>query len=52
MRRQISTERWEQIKTAFASGIGLRELARNIGVSENTSLPEHDLRQLKINDQS
>jgi hypothetical protein len=47
-----STERWEQIKTAFASGIGLRELVRNMGVSENTSLPEHALRQLIINDQS
>ena len=38
MRRQISSETWEQIKTAFASGLGLRELARNMGVSENTVL--------------
>ena len=38
MRRQISVETWDQIKTAFASGIGLRELARNMGVSENTVL--------------
>ena len=38
MRCQISTETWEQIKTAFASGLGLRELARNMGVSENTVL--------------
>jgi hypothetical protein len=38
MRRQISTATWDQIKTAFASGIGLRELARNMSVSENTVL--------------
>ena len=38
MRRQISPETWEQIKTAFASGIGLREIARNMSVSENTVL--------------
>jgi len=25
---------WEQIKTAYASGIGLREIARNMGISE------------------
>jgi len=29
MRRQISAETWEQIKTAFASRIRLREIARN-----------------------
>jgi uncharacterized alpha-E superfamily protein len=29
MRSQISRETWEQIKTAYASGIGLREIARN-----------------------
>ena len=38
MRRQISFETWEQIKTAHASGIRLREIARNMGVSENTVL--------------
>ena len=38
MRRQIFAETWDQIKTAFASGIGLREIARNMGVSENTVL--------------
>jgi hypothetical protein len=38
MRRQISAETWEQIKTAFASGIGLREIGRNMSVSENTVL--------------
>jgi len=38
MRRQISAATWEQIKTACASGIGLREIARNMGVSENTVL--------------
>ena len=38
MRRQISTETWDQIKTAFASGIGLREIARNMGIAEGTVL--------------
>jgi hypothetical protein len=38
MRRKIATETWEQIKTAFASGIGLREIARNIGIPEGTVL--------------
>ena len=31
-------ETWEQIKTAFASGIGLREIARNMGIPEGTVL--------------
>ena len=38
MRRQISVETWEQIKTAFASGIRLREIARNMGIPEGTVL--------------
>ena len=29
-RSKIPSERWEQIKTAHASGIGLREIARNM----------------------
>ena len=29
---------WEQIKTAYASGIGLREIARNMGISEGAVL--------------
>jgi len=38
IRSRISSERWEQIKTAHASGIGLREIARNMGIPENTVL--------------
>ena len=38
MRRQISAETWEQIKTAFASGIRLREIARNMNIPEGTVL--------------
>ena len=38
MRRQISTEIWAQIKTAFASGIRLREIARNMGIPQGTVL--------------
>ena len=36
--RRISAERWEQIKTAYASGIGLRETARNMGIPAGTVL--------------
>ena len=38
MRSRISSERWEQIKTARASGIGLREIARNMGIPAGTIL--------------
>jgi hypothetical protein len=37
-RNRISSERWEQIKTAHASGIGLREIARNMNIPEGTVL--------------
>jgi hypothetical protein len=30
LRRQITNETWEQMKTAYASGIGLREIAGNM----------------------
>jgi uncharacterized protein YjcR len=35
---RVSSERWEQIKTAYASGIGLREIVRNMGIPEGTLL--------------
>jgi uncharacterized protein YjcR len=38
IRSRISSERWEQVKTAYASGIGLREIARNMGIPEGTVL--------------
>jgi hypothetical protein len=38
MRSKIPSERWEQIKTAYASGIGLREIARNMSIPEGTVL--------------
>ena len=38
VRHRISTETWEQIKTAYASGIGLREIARNMQIPEGTVL--------------
>ena len=38
MRRKITNETWEQTKTAYASGIGLREIARNTGISAGTIL--------------
>jgi hypothetical protein len=34
----MSVECWEQIKTAHASGISLREIARNMGIPEGTVL--------------
>ena len=36
--RRISKETWEQIKTAYAAGIGLREIARKMNVPEGTVL--------------
>ena len=38
MRRKIPTETWQQVKTAFASGIGLREIARNMDIAPGTIL--------------
>jgi hypothetical protein len=38
MRRKITNEMWEQIKTPYASGIGLREIARNMDIPEGTVL--------------
>ena len=38
MRRTISNATWAEIRTAYASGIGLREIARNMGISEGTVL--------------
>ena len=37
-RTRICSQRWEQIKTARASGIGLREIARNMRIPEGTVL--------------
>jgi hypothetical protein len=38
VRNRISSERWEQIKTAYAAGIGLREIARKMNIPEGTVL--------------
>lgn len=38
MRRTISAQKSELMKTAYASGIGLRELARNMKIPEGTVL--------------
>src|SRR5438552_17511541 len=38
VRGRISSEGWEQIKTPYASGLGLREIARNMGIPEGTVL--------------
>lgn len=36
MRRKIINETWEQIRTAYAAGINLREIARKMNVPERT----------------
>ena len=38
IRSRISSERWEQIKVAYAAGIGLREIARKMNIPEGTVL--------------
>src|SRR5215471_21756233 len=38
MRRKITSETWEQIKTGYAAGVGLREIARKINISQGTVL--------------
>jgi hypothetical protein len=38
IRSRISSEHWEQIKTAYAAGIGLREIARKMNIPEGTVL--------------
>jgi len=38
LRSRISSDVWEQTKTAYASGIGLREIARNMNIPEGTVL--------------
>jgi len=38
VRRIISNATWAEIRTAYASGIGLREIARNMGIPEGTIL--------------
>jgi hypothetical protein len=38
VRSRISADVWEQIRTAYASGIGLREIARNMNIPEGTVL--------------
>ncbi len=36
--QRISESTWAEIRTAYASGIGLRQLARNMGIPEGTVL--------------
>jgi hypothetical protein len=38
VRRTITNATWAEIRTAYASGIGLREIARNIGIPAGTVL--------------
>jgi len=37
-RSRVSADIWQQVKTAYASGIGLREIARNMNIPEGTVL--------------
>ena len=36
--KRIPPDNWQQIRTAYASGIGLREIARNMNIPEGTVL--------------
>jgi hypothetical protein len=36
MRKRLTSFKWAEIRTAYASGIGLRELARNMGIPAGT----------------
>ena len=38
VRNRISADIWDQIKTAYAAGIGLREIARKMNIPEGTVL--------------
>ncbi len=38
VRSRVSADVWQQVKTAYASGIGLREIARSMGIPEGTIL--------------
>jgi len=38
MRRRITNETWEQIKTGYAAGVGLREIARKMNIPQGTVL--------------
>jgi hypothetical protein len=38
MRRKIPAATWEQVKVAYASGVGLRELARKMNIAEGSVL--------------
>ena len=38
VRSRVSADVWQQVKTAYASGIGLREVARNMSIPEGTVL--------------
>jgi len=37
MRRKITNQSWEQVETAYAAGVGLREMARNLNISYGRS---------------
>lgn len=38
VRRKITNETWEQIKTGYAAGINLREIARKMNIPQGTVL--------------
>ena len=46
MRRKISSETWEQIRTGCASGISVREIACEIEIPEGTPLSLGKTRKL------
>jgi predicted DNA-binding protein (UPF0251 family) len=41
MRRKITRETWEQIKTVYAAGINLREIARKMDIPRRATETNH-----------
>jgi hypothetical protein len=45
VKRVITKATWAEIRTAYASGIGLREIARNMDIPEGTVLVRKSTRE-------
>jgi hypothetical protein len=50
VRQTIPKSTWAEIRTAFASGIGLREIARHMGIAEGTVLATSKTQRLDATD--
>src|SRR5262249_16909233 len=50
MRRTIAKSTWAEIHTAYGSGIGLREITRNMGIAEGYGTRTRKARRLDATD--